>query len=217
MMSVKDYYHVLNIPAGSSTAEIKKAFRRLVMTYHPDKQSDSAQYNTYFSEIQEAYAVLSDPEKREQYHYQRWLEKSMGYALDESLGAEQILKLFIKVEKYIAQSDKFRLNKQLLLQQLQELYSHSRLNTILREENLTMIKEAIKTAIRTSENLDSVGASMMMKHFEPLLQKKPEQRSEWESIILKLKREEKLSGLTVPVAIIITIILCLIVFFGSRR
>lgn len=217
MMSVKDYYHVLNIPVGSSNAEIKKAFRKLAMTYHPDKQADSAQYNTYFSEIQEAYAVLSDPEKREQYHYQRWLEKSMGYALDESLGAEQILKLFLKVEKYIALSDKFRLNKQLLLHQLEELYSLSRLNTIVREENPTMIKEAIKTAIKTSENLDSDGASKLMKHFEPLLQKKPEQRSQWESIILKLKHEEKISGLTVPIAIIITIILCLIVFFGSRR
>jgi curved DNA-binding protein CbpA len=217
MMSVKDYYHVLNIPAGSSTAEIKKAFRKLAMTYHPDKQADSAQYNTYFSEIQEAYAVLSDPEKREQYHYQRWLEKSMGHALDESLGAKQILKLFIKVEKYIALSDKFRLNKQLLLQQLQELYSLSRLNTIVREENPTMIKEVIKTAIRTSESLDSTRASMLMQQFEPLLKKEPEQRSEWESIILKLKREEKISGLTIPIAIIITIILCLIVFLGSRR
>ena len=141
----------------------------------------------------------------------------MGHALDDSLSAEQILKLFIKAEKYISLSDAFRMNKGILLQQLIQLFSLSRLYTILREENQTMIKESIKIAMRASSNLDSEGAARLMQHFEPLMEKEPLQRFEWESIIVKLKKQEKISGLTIPLAILITLILCLIVFFASKR
>ncbi len=149
-MPIKDYYHILNVPPGAGIADIKKSFRKLAMAYHPDKHQSSSQYDSYFSEIQEAYAVLSDPEKKEQYLYQRWLEKSMGQRLDDSLGAEEILKLFLKSEKYISLSDAFRMNKSMLLQQLLELFSSSRLNTILRAKNPPMIKETIRIAAKTS-------------------------------------------------------------------
>lgn len=215
-MPVKDYYQVLNIPVGVGTAEIKKAFRKLAMTYHPDKQQDSSQFNTYFREIQEAYAILADPVKREQYHYQRWLEKSMGHELDASLSADQILALFIKAEQYIALSDKFRLNKELLLQQLLELYSLSRLYTLNREDNPTINKEVIKTAMRISSNLNSEGAETLRKHVDPLLQKNPEELAEWGLIILKLKQQEKMASLTIPIAILITLLLCLMLYFMNR-
>lgn len=216
-MPVKDYYHVLNIPPGSSSAEIKKAFRKLAMEYHPDKHQDSSQYNTHFSEIQEAYAVLSDPEKKEQYLYQRWLERSMGHALDESLRAEEILKLFIKAEKYISLSDAFRLNKLILIQQLLELFSESRLNAILRENNQDLIRECINIAQKTSSYLDSNGATLLMSRFQHLLEKDPGIRSVWQHMIDTMKRKEKISSLTIPFALLITIILCLIVFFATRK
>jgi molecular chaperone DnaJ len=216
-MPIKDYYHVLNIPPGSSPADIKKAFRKLAMAYHPDKHQDSSQYNSYFSEIQEAYEVLSDPEKKERYHYQRWLERSMGHALDDSLSAEEILKLFIKAEKYISESDAFRINKTLLLHQLLELFSTSRLTTILRNENQSLNTESIKLAIKTSSYLDSQGAVILMRHFKHFLDKDPEQRILWQNVINTLKHKEKISWLTVPIALLITLLLCLILFFAARK
>lgn len=216
-MPIKDYYHVLNIPPGSSTADIKKAFRKLAMAYHPDKHQDSTQYNSYFSEIQEAYDVLSNPEKKEQYHYQRWLERSMGHALDESISAEEILKLFIKAEKYISLSDAFRLNKTLLFHQLIELFSTSRLNKILRNNNPSIIAESIKIAIKTSSYLDSKGAAQLMLHFDELLDNNPENRIEWQHKIDTIQREENIARSMVPFALIITFILCLILFLMSRK
>lgn len=61
----KNYYQILGVPEGASEEEIKKAFRRLAHKYHPDKgdKADEAK----FKEINEAYQVLSDPEKRKQY------------------------------------------------------------------------------------------------------------------------------------------------------
>jgi molecular chaperone DnaJ len=60
----KDYYNILGVPKGASDDEIKKAFRKLAHEHHPDKQGGNEQK---FKEINEAYQVLSDKEKRAQY------------------------------------------------------------------------------------------------------------------------------------------------------
>ncbi|MCD6177654.1 molecular chaperone DnaJ [bacterium] len=60
---MKDYYKILGVPRNASQEEIKKAYRRLAHKYHPDKGGDEKK----FKEINEAYQVLSDKEKRAQY------------------------------------------------------------------------------------------------------------------------------------------------------
>jgi molecular chaperone DnaJ len=62
-----DYYKVLGINRSASAAEIKKAYRKLARKYHPDVNPDNAEAEQKFKEIQEAYAVLSDADKRRQY------------------------------------------------------------------------------------------------------------------------------------------------------
>jgi molecular chaperone DnaJ len=66
-MAEADYYSTLNVPRGAKDEEIKKAYRRLAMKYHPDRNPDDGQAEQRFKEIKEAYEVLSDPEKRAQY------------------------------------------------------------------------------------------------------------------------------------------------------
>ncbi len=63
----KDYYKILGVPRNASQEEIKKAYRRLALKYHPDKNKGNKEAEEKFKEINEAYAVLSDPEKRRQY------------------------------------------------------------------------------------------------------------------------------------------------------
>lgn len=62
----KDYYKTLGIPKGSNEEEIKKAYRRMALRFHPDKNKD-ANAEEKFKEIAEAYEVLSDPKKRAVY------------------------------------------------------------------------------------------------------------------------------------------------------
>lgn len=66
-MPEKDYYKILGVSRAASADEIKKAFRKQAMKYHPDKNKGDKQAEERFKEINEAYAVLSDPEKRKQY------------------------------------------------------------------------------------------------------------------------------------------------------
>ena len=65
--NVKDYYSILGVPRGSTEEDIKKAFRKNAMNYHPDRNKDNPSAEEKFKEINEAYAVLSDKEKRSQY------------------------------------------------------------------------------------------------------------------------------------------------------
>jgi curved DNA-binding protein len=66
-MSGKDYYKILGTSKSASPGEIKKAYRKLAMKYHPDRNKGDTSAEAKFKEISEAYAVLSDPEKKKQY------------------------------------------------------------------------------------------------------------------------------------------------------
>ncbi len=66
-MSDKDYYRILGVQKNAGETEIKKAYRKLAMKYHPDHAAGDAGAEERFKQISEAYAVLSDKEKRAQY------------------------------------------------------------------------------------------------------------------------------------------------------
>lgn len=66
-MDYKDYYKILGVARGASSDEIKKAFRKLARKYHPDVNPGDKKAEEKFKEINEAYEVLSDPDKRRKY------------------------------------------------------------------------------------------------------------------------------------------------------
>ena len=79
----RDYYEVLGLQKGASTDDIKKAYRKLAMKYHPDRNPDSKEAEEKFKEAAEAYEVLSDDEKRSRYD-------QFGFAgVDPNYGAGQ--------------------------------------------------------------------------------------------------------------------------------
>ncbi len=66
-MEYKDYYKILGVEKDATTEEIKKAYRKLAMKYHPDRNADDKVSEEKFKEITEANEVLSNPEKRKKY------------------------------------------------------------------------------------------------------------------------------------------------------
>lgn len=66
-MSTKDFYQILGVTKNSSEEEIKKAYRKLAMKFHPDKNPGDKKSEEKFKEISEAYDVLSDPTKKKNY------------------------------------------------------------------------------------------------------------------------------------------------------
>src|ERR1700677_3070545 len=66
-MAKQDYYKLLDVPRNATEADIKKAYRRLAMKHHPDRNPDDPDAEHKFKEAKEAYEVLCDPQKRAVY------------------------------------------------------------------------------------------------------------------------------------------------------
>lgn len=82
----KDYYAILGVSKTASAEEIKKAFRKLALKYHPDRNPGDEAAEAKFKEASEAYEVLSDPEKRQKYdnYGQYWKQASQGSGFGRS-------------------------------------------------------------------------------------------------------------------------------------
>lgn len=67
MADKRDYYEVLGLQKGASEEEIKKAFRKMALKYHPDRNPGDKDAEEKFKEVNEAYSILSDPDKKQKY------------------------------------------------------------------------------------------------------------------------------------------------------
>ena len=82
-MSKRDYYEILGVSKDANEADLKKAYRRLAMKYHPDRNTDNPEAEDKFKEAKEAYDILSDAQKRSAYD-------QFGHAgVDPSMGGGQ--------------------------------------------------------------------------------------------------------------------------------
>lgn len=83
-MDIKSHYDILGVDAHASADDIKKAYRKLSLKFHPDKNPDDNYFEAMFRQVNEAYLVLSDTEKRRSYDQMR-LRSTKAYAQAESL------------------------------------------------------------------------------------------------------------------------------------
>lgn len=138
MSTHKDYYRILQVTPDAGMADIKKSFRQLALKYHPDKNFGDKLSEAKFKEIQEAYQVLSDPGKRQEYNYQRARQYAYSQHQRPSTPppatAVGLLNQVIAFRKKIAQLDPYRMNKAALFKQIQHFLSRQHLQ-VLRQYN----------------------------------------------------------------------------------
>lgn len=132
-MAIKDYYEILEIPPGASGTLIKKAYRKLAMRYHPDKNVGNPYAAHHFREIQEAYEVLSNPVKRNEYHLKRWQYSEPGRTFNSSYEVSPALLLqeATKLANQVKGLDVFRMNRLALRTQLEQLLLEDHINLLL--------------------------------------------------------------------------------------
>ncbi|HCQ83855.1 MAG TPA: molecular chaperone DnaJ, partial [Verrucomicrobiales bacterium] len=82
MMSQRDYYEILGVSKSASAEEIKKAYRKMAVKFHPDKNPGDKKAEDKFKELGQAYEALSDPQKRaayDQYGHAAFDGRSRGF------------------------------------------------------------------------------------------------------------------------------------------
>jgi molecular chaperone DnaJ len=122
-MAFKDHYQVLAVPTSASTETIKKAFRGMAMKYHPDKHNNSTAATRKFTEIQEAYHILSDPRKRAAYNYERYRNLPQYAEKPLAQSPEEILHASSNLYNQLRLRDPDRIDRDILFFQLMEILS----------------------------------------------------------------------------------------------
>lgn len=168
---MKDYYQILEIELWATQPEIKKAYRKLAQQYHPDKNFQDLHATARFSEIKEAYEVLTNPAKREYYLEERWLLKAMGKKGGETVFTPvSLLKQVLEFDRHLSRLDVHRMNKEGLYQYIySELLKEDavqKLNSFHEEQiNREIISLILKNLYSMpAEHLENLEKRMLMIH-----------------------------------------------------
>lgn len=157
-MVYKDYYKLLELTPAASQAEIKKAYRRLALKYHPDKNFGNQLYEAKFKEILEAYHILSDVKKRQDYNYQR-NDYSHSYSRKRTYTPATPQSIFnhtIELRKKVSGVDPDRMNKVALFQQIQKLLSNFNIHILQENNDAKLNKRVIEEVLFCSRYLPYV-------------------------------------------------------------
>lgn len=138
-MQKKNYYEILGVAPGSSRAEIKAAYRRLALIYHPDKNAGDDIDRYVFQQINEAYQILYDNAARADYH--RSFE-AQGHRFSKEktafFSSDLLLVKLSSMRNAIAETDPYRMDTDALFEELQQLFSAYHLSILQQENNVAL-------------------------------------------------------------------------------
>jgi molecular chaperone DnaJ len=152
-MAFKDHYQVLAVPTSASTETIKKAFRGMAMKYHPDKHNNSTAATRKFTEIQEAYHILSDPRKRAAYNYERYRNLPQNAEKPLAQSPEEILHASSNLYNQLRLRDPDRIDRDILFFQLMEILSAHNLAVLKESDNQEVNKQILRNLLLSAMHL----------------------------------------------------------------
>jgi len=161
-MQLKDYYKTLGIPPAASALQVKKSFRQLALQHHPDKNPDNATAAATFREIQEAYEILSDPGKREEYNYKRWYNRTLKKQFNSGpVNAADVLAEYARLYNYVRTANTMAIDYDGLSYHIRQLLS---------DNNIALLQQAEDTGIagRAIEKLLLPVSALPYKYIEPI-------------------------------------------------
>jgi curved DNA-binding protein CbpA len=213
---LKDYYQILQIEPHSTLAEIKQAFRRLAMIYHPDKNPNDKYAEVQFNEIKEAYEILTNPVRKETYLQQRWYNQSIGKRRTaEAVTPVSILKLVLELEQYVSRLDVHRMNKEGLSNYIDELLSMETIETLTQFHEAEINRQIITSTLSAMRSLPMKFLGKVPGRLEILA----DDQTSLLRIKSFLKNRKKVflwDRYKVAVIILFTVVICLVIYFTSR-
>ena len=214
-MPLKDYYGILEIESSATIHDIKKAYRRLALQFHPDKNHNDPYAATQFAEIKEAYEVLTNPGRKEKYLQKRWYQQSTGSKKTRlPVTPVNLLKQTLELERYVSKLDVFRVDTAGLSEYILSLFDDSsieQLNTFNEKEINEKIVGLLMNCLRVLPlNL----VLSLTKQIEKINTSEPMQKKlgDFVSGRYKIYKREKYR---IWMIILVVIVLCLVIIFSA--
>jgi hypothetical protein len=216
-MLLKDYYNILQIPPHATLPEIKQAYRRLAMIHHPDKNRNDPYSNAQFSDIKEAYEVLTNPVKKETWLQERWYNQSIGKKrAAEATTPVSILKLSLELEKYVSQLDVHRMNKVGLANHIQELLSRDTIDKLRQFRETGINRQIITTLLMAMKALPLKFIKSLSDSLEVLADDDQQALEAVKNFLARQRKIflwEKYKGLAI---IILTLLICFLIYLTTK-
>lgn len=212
-MEIKDHYHILELSPSATLPEIKKAYRRLALLYHPDKTSNDPYAVARFADIKEAYEVLSNPGRKELYLQQRWYQQSTGLKkTQDTLTPVYVLKQSLELERYVSKLDVFRMDKQGLQEYIMDILSDSSIEKLNGFGEITTNGEISRILL---DCLDPLPLGSILPVTQQLCKLKmgPGNLEKISAYISKRRKLEKKESYTTWLVLLVVIATCLLIYF----
>lgn len=215
-MHIKDYYAILKIETSATLPEIKKAYRMLALQFHPDKKQDDPYAAAQFTEIKEAYEVLTNPAKKEYYLQQRWYDQSIGKRKKQHIITPvKVLKQALELEKYISALDVFRMDKEGLQQYILGMLSDSTVEQLKQFNEPETSREIIHAVLRAMHPLPNLFTKDIVRQLFKLSEGDTLSTGQINLFIQKTERRSRREKFSLIIIIAVTVILCLLIWLGN--
>lgn len=214
---LKDYYAILELPPTATIREIKQAYRKLVMIYHPDKNNDDPYALSRFNEIKEAYEVLMNPEKKEEYLQERWLRKAGGQTIGEELiTAPAILVKSLALNKQASGMDAYRMNYAGMANRINELLNDEVIDQLLIQNEKEVHGSIIDALLQTTKPFPYADTAQVSKQLHKLAGEQQHLHQQIDEVLQQKKRTDKWNKLNSWFIFLLTILLCLLIYFMGK-
>ena len=213
---MKDYFAILGIKASADINQIKQAYRKLAMNYHPDKHNHDPEKTILYDQIREAYETLTEPVKRNEYLQERWRLKAQGIILNEEIiSGDVILKKVIELNQQLRFADPARLNESRVLHQLNSILSDEMIG-ILEKQNDNEINHTIfSIVVDTLKHLPLSVCTEAAKHMNEISFIDYKLKKRIDEIIKQKQEAQFWEKRKIWIVLIITILICLFIGYLS--
>lgn len=217
MMTVKDYYQVLNVSPSATTEQIKKAFRKLALRYHPDKNINTELAARKFVEIQEAYQVLKDRAKRTAYNYQRYRQNPQQIFRPLAERPEDVLQLSTSLHQRLSLLDPYRIDLDLLAFEIADLLSAHNLQVLQSMADPFINKKIIHQVLASLGPLPLPTARNMLGRLKMLAQQDALIERELNSFEQQMQWQHYWRRYKIYIALLIALLFCTLLFFSGKK
>jgi hypothetical protein len=215
MIAYKDYYGILNVSSTATAEDIKKAFRKLALQYHPDKNNNATAATAKFNEIKEAYQILSDRKKRTAYNFERYAQNPKQVFRPIAFSIDDILPLCVKLKNDSILQDPYRADQDLLYFEISAILSLHNL-TIMREAKLSDKQKVIQLILASTTVLPLIQLKEIIEKLKTIVADEPDSMKELNIFLSQSKHIDFWNRYKKSVAFVTAVLLCVFIYFASK-